>query len=245
MPGLRLVTVALLKWQDKRGLLQRALLCKKLLIKPHLSEHRSISMELWMKGPSQVVPMVRNPPARPSLVAWWSEAAQCVPLFATSWTVAYQSPLSMGFSRKEYWSGLPFPSLGDLPDPGIERRFPTLQADALLSEPPGWLNGGKEFSCQHRRHGFDPWCRKIPHAAEQLSPLATAIEPVLWSPGGTTTEPMCPNYWSPCALETVLRNKRIHYNKKPPSTATREEPPLSATREKPLQQQRPSTATQK
>ena len=47
-----------------------------------------------------------------------------VPLFATPWTVAHQVPLSMGFSRQEYWSGLPFPSPGDLPDPGIEPRSP-------------------------------------------------------------------------------------------------------------------------
>ena len=57
-----------------------------------------------------------------------------VQLFETPWTVAPQAPLSMGFSRQEYWSGLPFPSPGDLPDPGIEPRSPTLQADALLSE---------------------------------------------------------------------------------------------------------------
>ena len=61
----------------------------------------------------------------------------CVRLFATPWTVAYQVPLSMGFSRQECWSGLPFPSPGDLPDPGIEPGSPALQADALLSEPPG------------------------------------------------------------------------------------------------------------
>ena len=60
-----------------------------------------------------------------------------VRLFATPWTVAHQAPLSMGFSRQEYWSGLPFPSPGDLPDPGIEPRSPALQADALTSEPPG------------------------------------------------------------------------------------------------------------
>ena len=60
-----------------------------------------------------------------------------VRLFATPWTVALQAPPSMGFSRQEYWSGLPFPSPGDLPDPGIEPRSPTLQADALTSEPPG------------------------------------------------------------------------------------------------------------
>ena len=57
-----------------------------------------------------------------------------VQLFATPWTVAHQAPLSMGFSRQEYWSGLPFPSPGDLPDPGIEPRSPALQADALPSE---------------------------------------------------------------------------------------------------------------
>ena len=59
-----------------------------------------------------------------------------VRLFATPWTVANQAP-SMRFSRQEYWSELPFPSPEDLPDPGIKLRSPTLQADALLSEPPG------------------------------------------------------------------------------------------------------------
>ena len=56
-----------------------------------------------------------------------------VRLFATPWTVAYQSPQSMEFSRQEYWSGLPFPSPGDLLDPGIKPRSPALQADAFLS----------------------------------------------------------------------------------------------------------------
>ena len=50
--------------------------------------------------------------------------------FATPWTVAYQASLSVGFSRQEYWSGLLFPSPGDLPDPGIEPRSPALEADA-------------------------------------------------------------------------------------------------------------------
>ena len=56
-------------------------------------------------------------------------------LFATPWTVAYQAPPSMGLSRQEYWSGLPFPSPGDLPDPGIKLGSPAFQADALTSEP--------------------------------------------------------------------------------------------------------------
>ena len=60
-----------------------------------------------------------------------------VRLFAIPWTVVYQASLSMGFSRQEYWSGLPFPFPGDLSDPGIETRSPALQADALPSEPPG------------------------------------------------------------------------------------------------------------
>ena len=57
----------------------------------------------------------------------------------TSWTVACQAPLTMGFSSQEYWSGLPFPSSGDLPDPQIEPGSPALQADSLPSESPGKL----------------------------------------------------------------------------------------------------------
>ena len=61
----------------------------------------------------------------------------CVRLFAIPWTVAYQAPPSMGFPRREYWSGLPFPSPGDLTDSGIRPGPPTLQSDTLQSEPPG------------------------------------------------------------------------------------------------------------
>ena len=62
-----------------------------------------------------------------------SEVAQSCPTLCDPWTLAHQAPPSMGFSRQEYWSGLPFPSPGDLPDPGIESRSPTLQADVLTS----------------------------------------------------------------------------------------------------------------
>ena len=65
------------------------------------------------------------------------KSLSCVRLFAAPWTVAYQAPPSMGFSRQEYWSGLPFPSPGDLPNSGIEPRSPTLQANSLPAEPPG------------------------------------------------------------------------------------------------------------
>ena len=63
-----------------------------------------------------------------------------VQLFVTMWAIAFQAPLSMGFSRQEYWSGLPYPSPGDLPGQGIEPTSPVspaLQADSLPTEPPG------------------------------------------------------------------------------------------------------------
>ena len=73
----------------------------------------------------------------------WVFVAQllsCVPLLATPWTVACQAPLSMGFSRQEYWSGLPFPSPGDLPDPRIEPASPVspaLAGGCSTTESPG------------------------------------------------------------------------------------------------------------
>ena len=57
-----------------------------------------------------------------------------VQLFVTPWTAAHQAPLCMKFSGQGYWSGLPFPSPGDIPNPGIESRSPALQADSLLTE---------------------------------------------------------------------------------------------------------------
>ena len=69
---------------------------------------------------------------------WWCGlVTKSCPTLAVSWTVACQAPLSIGFSRQEYWSGLPFPSPGDLPDPGIEPGSPALQADSLPVEPEG------------------------------------------------------------------------------------------------------------
>ena len=63
------------------------------------------------------------------------KSLSCVRLFATPWTAAHQAPPSVGFFRQEYWNGLPFPSPGDLPDPGIKPRSPASQADTLTSEP--------------------------------------------------------------------------------------------------------------
>ena len=73
--------------------------------------------------------------------------AQSCPTLSAPWTVASEAPLSTGFSRQEYWSGLPCPSPGDLFNPGTEPRSSILQADSLLSEPLGqpflWLDTGK------------------------------------------------------------------------------------------------------
>ena len=75
-----------------------------------------------------------------------------VRLFAIPWTVAHQVPLSMGFSRQEYWSGLPFPSPEDLTDPEIESRSPVLQADSLLYE----VQGSHPNWCEMASHcSFD------------------------------------------------------------------------------------------
>ena len=92
----------------------------------------------------------------------------CDPMDCT----ACQALLSVGFSRQGYWSGLPFPSPGDLPNPGIEPGSPALQSDALPSELLG-----------------KPW-------------------------GTIITEPMCCHYWSLCALDPPLPNKRSHYSER-------------------------------
>ena len=72
-----------------------------------------------------------------------------VRLFATPWTVARQALPSMGFSRQEYWSGLPFHSPGDLPDPGVEPKSPALEADALTSEPQGSAQTATQLLSSH------------------------------------------------------------------------------------------------
>ena len=83
-----------------------------------------------------------------SIVSW---------LFATPWTVPYRAPLSIGFSRKEYWSGLPFPSPEDLSNPGIEPWSPALQADSLPSE----LQGNPQVLIRHMKKLELRWCMLI------------------------------------------------------------------------------------
>ena len=94
-----------------------------------------------------------------------------------------------------------------------------------------WWHSGWEFACQCRGHGFDPWPRKIPHVAEQLSPPVTATEPALWNPWATTPEPMCCSCWSPhtwslCApqWEKPPSEKTAHCSRVAPAHATRDRP---------------------
>ena len=107
----------------------------------------------------------------------------------TLWATAHQAPLSMGFSRQEYWVGLPCPPPGDLPNPGVEPGSPTLQADSLPSEPPGTI--------------AQRWIQACPG---HLTPLGseTASQPhpgqyhLLWS-----SSPLQLNTLSYCLLRTT------------------------------------------
>ena len=136
----------------------------------HTSWFENIIKLQWA---SQVELVVKNPPANagdirdeglipglersPEVISWpllyfigsaskaSKQSLRRVRLFVIPWTVVYQASLSMGFSRQEYWSGLLFPSPGNLPDPGIKPRSSALQADALPSEPPGKPTIGSEY----------------------------------------------------------------------------------------------------
>ena len=98
----------------------------------------------------------------PSPITSWqvsevSESRSVVSLFVTPWTVACQAPLFMGFSRQEYWNGWLFPSPGDLPNPGIKPRSPTLQADSLLPEQPEKLKNTGVGSLSLLQGNFQTW----------------------------------------------------------------------------------------
>ena len=110
--------------------------------RPH-SPHREKKKRLenyrpstWKATPASLQDLM---PGGTSIFTWGAVLSHFsrVRLFATLWTVARQAPLSVGFSRQTYWSGLPCPSPGDLPNPGVEPESPASQADSSLSEPPG------------------------------------------------------------------------------------------------------------
>ena len=94
-----------------------------------ITKFHSVSQECW-QGKSLWSPGTRS-------FVELVQSLSRVRLFETSWTVAHQPPLSMGFSRQEYWSGLPFPPPGDLPEPGIEPVSPASAGGFFTAEPPG------------------------------------------------------------------------------------------------------------
>ena len=106
----------------------------------------------------------------------------------TPWTIAYQASPSMGFSKQEYWSGLPFPSSGNLPDPGIKPGSPALQADALPSEPPGKMLGKTEGKKEKRvaKHVcvLSRSAAAAAAAAKSLQSCPTLCDPTGGSPPG-------------------------------------------------------------
>ena len=110
-----------------------------------------------------------------------------VRLFVTPWTLACQAPPSMVFSRQEYWRGLPFPSPGDLPDPGSEPRSPSFQADSLPSEPAGKL--------------------KINYPRERLLNISKRVEPVVFQLGAIPilVPPHSESWWP--AASSFVDNK--------------------------------------
>ena len=125
---------------------------------------RLLALKLWRcSHPTPSLACLHKQLASPSLT-WtlWKVLLSRVRLFATSWTVAHQAPLSMIFSRQEYWSGLPFPSPGDLPNPGIEPAYPALAGGFFTTELPGkpkqYFN--KTQICLRFPITFpSPWCK--------------------------------------------------------------------------------------
>ena len=110
----------------------------------------------------------------------------CVQLFGTPWTVACKAPLSMKFSRQEYWSGQPFPSPGDLPDSETEPGSPALQVDSLPSEPPGKPpenQGSKVFKTRFR----NPALPRLTEAKSRVPFVLSALHSTLFYPEITTS----------------------------------------------------------
>ena len=111
---------------------------------------------------------------------WWFSRLSHVQLLRPHELGTYQAPLSLGFSRQEYWSGLPFPSPGDLPDPGIEPGSPALQADSLLTE----LYGNSVFTRNHKN--IQKLCHLFPfpvdfHSDQETMALQKSLECPIYS----------------------------------------------------------------
>ena len=123
----------------------------------------------------------RNSTGIPLWSEWRVKSLSRIRLFATPWTAAHQAPPSTGFSKQENWSGLPFPSPEDFPDPGIEPMSPAFQTDALTSEPPGKLIPHLEAQKRSGKHQ-DPGEKQWPHRSLDQTYLLV-LEGLLWQWG--------------------------------------------------------------
>ena len=136
-------------------------------------------------------------------------------LLAPPWTVAYQAPPSLGFSRQEYWSGVPLPSPGDFPNPGIEPGSPALQVDSLPSKPPGkpvWTttNCGKFFK-EMRTPDHLTWLMRKLYVGQEAT-VRTRHGTTDWFQIGKEVYQGC--ILSPCLFnlyaEFIIRNGRLN-----------------------------------
>ena len=130
--------------------------------------------------------------------------------------VAYQAPPSMGFSRQEYWSGLPFPSPGDLPDPGIEPGSPSFQADALTSEPPGKVSYDTSL-CEipNEDNGSNPIC-KTSIVCQYQNKLRLVFKNTSYTGGeemGKFSSHWLPSFWGNFLFfSLILRYFRVQFS---------------------------------
>ena len=139
-----------------------------------------------------------------NLKRWWKLLSR-VQLFVTPWPVGHQAPLSRGSSRQEYWSGLPFPSPGDLPNPGVKTRSPVLQADSLPSEAP--RDGHREVIKIILAPSFLRW-DKI-NESDSCSVMSTLCNSMECSPRGSSVYGILQARkleWSYCLNDEHWRN---------------------------------------
>ena len=141
--------------------------------------------------------------------------------FATQWTVAHQAPLSMGFSRQEYWRGLPFSPPGDLPDPGI-KPTPALQGDSLLTEPSGNNNHTLQYLPKEAENQCPQRKKKKTHTCVFVSSLFIMAK--------TWTQPRCSSQVTVSINYTTPRQGNITQHQKEMSYQAMKEPCMHFTK---------------
>ena len=144
-----------------------------------------------------------------------SEVTQSCLTLQPPWTVACQAPPSIGFSRWEYWNGLPFPSPEDLPNPGIEPGSPSLQADSLPSEPPGMSHRGIQRSSYSLQPSESEWLAKDNPETNPITikpkTASHVAELFSWVPLPCCSPPGCPFPIKSLALSAHVSPWTIHF----------------------------------